>query len=142
MKQLPRWIGRGVALLLIALLANSFWQRWSSFKDEQPGASVWVFAREESVFWAIALAIGVGLMLVGALNDHFDRMSEPHLGKLLPYLVVGLSLAVIVSAILIWIGSTWAPLSIAVAIGFAVHAAKAAGLGPKPQSNNLPPVEG
>ncbi|WP_395943141.1 hypothetical protein [Brevundimonas sp.] len=140
--KLSRWIGGGVTVLLLAMSAHSFWQRWSSFRSEQPDASAWVFVREESILWVAFVAIGVGLMLVVALNDNFDRMTKPHLTKVLPFLLGGLSLAIIGSAILIWVGSAWAPLSIAIGIGLAVYSAKAAGLEAKPRSDNLPRVEG
>ena len=140
--KLPRWIGAGVTILLVAMSAYSFWERWTTFRSEQPDASALVFAGEEGVRWGIVLAIGVGLMLVFALNQNFDRMTKPHLAKLLPFLIAGLSLAVMATATLIWVGSAWATLSVAVAIGLAVYAAKAAGLEPNQKSDNLPRVEG
>jgi hypothetical protein len=140
--KLPRWISAGITILLVAMPAYSFWERWSNFISEQPEASAWVFAGEEGVGWAIVLAIGVGLMLAVALNDNFDRMTKPHLAKILPFLVAGLGFAVAATAVLIWVGSAWAPLAVAVAVGLAVYAAKAAGLEPNLKSDNLLRVEG
>ncbi|TFW12654.1 hypothetical protein EGY25_11720 [Brevundimonas intermedia] len=140
--KLPRWIGAGVTILLVAMPAYSFWERWTTFRSKQPEVSAWAFAGEEGLAWGIALAIGAGLMLAFALNQNFDRMTKPHLAKMLPFLVAGLGLAVAATALLIWVGSAWAPLSVAAAIGLAVYAAKAAGLEPKQTPDNLPRVEG
>lgn len=112
------------------------------FSNTQPSVSVWVFIREEGIYWAMAFALGLGLMVAASLSDCFDQFSDPYLDKMQPYLIGGLVIAVVATGILIWLGSTWAPLSIAIAISFAVHAARAAGLEPKRKLPNLPHVEG
>ncbi len=140
--KLSRWIGAAVWILAVAIFAQSFWERWSDFRSAQPEASVWMFAGEEGARLGIGLVLGLGLMLVLAGQDVFDRLTKPHLPKMLPFLVVGLGLAVAATAVLIWVGSPWAPLAVAVAIGLAVYAAKAAGLEPKQTPDNLPRVEG
>ena len=141
--KLSRWIRAGIWILVLAMATQSFWERWSDLRSTQPEASVWMFAGEEALRLVIGVVVlGLGLMLVLAGQDVFDRLTKPHLTKMLPFLAAGLTVAVAATAVLIWVGSTWAPLVVAVSIGLAVYAAKAAGLEPKQTPDNLPRVEG
>ncbi|MBU1272677.1 MAG: hypothetical protein KJ728_07235 [Alphaproteobacteria bacterium] len=141
--KLSRWIRAGIWILVLAMATQSFWERWSDLRSTQPEASVWMFAGEEALRLVIGVVVlGLGLMLVLAGQEVFDRLTKPHLPKMLPFVVAGLSIAVAATAVLIWVGSAWAPLAVAVAIGLAVYTAKAAGLEPKPKSDNLPRAEG
>jgi len=118
--KLSQWIRAGIWILVLAMATQSFWERWSDLRSTQPEASVWMFAGEE----ALRLVIGVVVLGLGLM------------------LVLAGTVAVAATAVLIWVGSTWAPLAVAVSIGLAVYAAKAAGLEPKQTPDNLPRVEG